>query len=68
MSFAKDYEKRKKELDYNGCSNCKYQPEPLRMCEWGEKDTHIHLLCPRWEKRNVVDERYKNSKYISISV
>ena len=36
---------------YEGYRNCIHQPEPLRMCEWGEKRDHIELICSRWEKR-----------------
>ena len=43
----------KKEIDYHGCTNCKYQIEPLRACEWLEHggDGVVHILCPKWEKR-----------------
>lgn len=54
MSKISDwYENRKKELGYNGCRNCKHQIEPLRTCEWMEHggDGKLHLICPRWEKR-----------------
>ena len=37
--------------DYGGCRNCKHQPEPMRMCEYGEKRTHVELICRRWEKK-----------------
>ena len=39
--------------DYQGCRNCKHQPEPLRMCEWGEKgnDLIIYPYCPMWDKK-----------------
>jgi len=37
--------------DYEGCTNCKHQPEPLRMCEWGEKRDHVELICSGWERR-----------------
>lgn len=42
-----------KDIGYEACRNCKYQIEPLRMCEWAEKggDGKIHILCPRWEKK-----------------
>lgn len=48
------YEKRMKELGYKGCRNCKNQIEPLRTCEWLEKggDGIVHLICPRWERRD----------------
>ena len=37
--------------DYEGCRNCKYQPEPLRMCKWGEKRPLVELICSGWEKK-----------------
>ena len=42
-----------KKLDYKGCRNCTQQLEPMRMCEWAEHggDGQIHLICPRWEKK-----------------
>lgn len=45
------YEKRVKELGYNGCRNCKHQIDVLRTCEWAERggDGVVHLICPRWE-------------------
>lgn len=54
MTFSKQLKKLEKDLGYKGCKNCVNQIEPLRMCEWAEKggDGHLHLLCPRWEKRN----------------
>lgn len=53
MSLDKTVEKRKKELGYKGCRNCQNQIEPLRTCKWMERggDGHVHLICPRWEKR-----------------
>ena len=55
MSFVKDYEKLKKEIDYKICENCRYQIEPLRMCEWAELKANAHsylyLTCPFWEKK-----------------
>ena len=48
------FEKFEKETGYNGCRNCKHQIEPLRTCEWNENTVHktLHLVCPRWEKKN----------------
>ena len=37
--------------DYEGCRNCKYQPEPLRMCEYGENRDFIEIVCSKWEKK-----------------
>ena len=48
------YEKRAKELGYNGCRNCKFQIDVLRACEWKEHGggcEALHLICPRWEKK-----------------
>lgn len=43
-----------KKLDYKGCKNCVNKIEPLRMCEWAEQggDERLHIICPRWEKKN----------------
>jgi hypothetical protein len=43
-----------KQLGYKGCRNCQNQLEPLRMCKWAEDggDGQIHLLCPKWNKKN----------------
>ena len=51
-------DKRKKELGYKGCRNCKKQIDVLRACEWLEQggDGVLHLICPRWEKRGENDE------------
>lgn len=38
--------------DYEGCRNCIHQPEPLRMCEWGERRDYVELICSRWEKKD----------------
>lgn len=47
------FDKRKKELGYKGCRNCKNQIDVLRTCKWLEQggDGAVHLICPRWEKR-----------------
>ena len=37
--------------DYEGCTNCKHQPEPMRMCEWGERRDHVEPICSGWERR-----------------
>jgi len=51
------YEKRIKQLGYNGCRNCQHQIEPLRTCEWAERggDGVVHLICPRWEKKGTTN-------------
>lgn len=36
--------------DYEGCTNCKHQPGPMRMCEWGERRDYVELICSGWEK------------------
>lgn len=54
MSEFKDwYEKRMKEIGYEGCRNCKHQIKPLRGCEWLERggDGIVHIICPKWERR-----------------
>lgn len=52
-SLSKELKKKEKEMGYKGCKNCKHQIEPLRTCEWLESggDGHLHLICPKWEKR-----------------
>lgn len=49
------FEKQMKKLGYNGCRNCKHQIDILRTCEWLESggDGVLHLICPKWEKREV---------------
>lgn len=37
--------------EYEGCRNCKHQPEPLRMCEWGKRRNYVELICSGWEKK-----------------
>lgn len=53
-SFADQLKKYEKKIGYKGCKNCVSQIEPLRMCEWAEHggDGQLHLICPRWEKRD----------------
>lgn len=56
MSKTNWLDKRKKELGYNGCRNCKNQIDYLRTCEWMERGGydntfHLYLICPRWEKK-----------------
>lgn len=36
---------------YRGCGNCKHQPEPLVMCEWGKHRSYVELFCSGWELR-----------------
>ena len=38
--------------DYEGCRNCKHQPEPLRMCEYGENRKVVEPICRMWERRS----------------
>ncbi len=49
------YEKQMKKLGYKGCRNCKHQINVLRTCEWLESggDGIVHLICPKWDKREV---------------
>ena len=48
------YEKIVKKTGYNGCKNCRYQIDVLRACEWLESggDGQLHIICPKWEKKN----------------
>ena len=59
MSFVSDVKRLEKELGYKGCRNCVNQIEPLRQCEWAERggDGHIHLICPKWEKKEKRNEQ-----------
>lgn len=38
--------------EYKGCRNCKYQPEPLQMCEWGKRRQCVELICSGWGKKD----------------
>lgn len=38
--------------DYNGCRNCKHQPEPLTMCDYGKQRNHVELICTGWERKD----------------
>lgn len=42
--------------DYNGCRNCKFQPAPMQMCEYGKRKTTVELICSGWERREEGDE------------
>ena len=40
--------------DYQGCRNCKHQPEVFQMCEWGKRTDNIHYpYCLNWDKKEV---------------
>jgi len=44
----------------NNCNNCTHQIEPLRSCEWLEKqNTIIMPPCPRWESKYIDSELQK---------
>ena len=38
--------------EYNGCRNCRHQPEPMQMCEWGKNRQCVELICSGWEKKD----------------
>lgn len=38
--------------EYRGCRNCKHQPQPMQMCEWGKKRQRVEPICSGWEKKN----------------
>ena len=40
--------------EYEGCRNCRHQPEPMQMCQWGKKRQRVEPICSGWEKK---DER-----------
>ena len=42
--------------DYQGCRNCEYQPEPLRMCAWGECRDKVEPICTGWKLSGSVKE------------
>lgn len=47
-----EHEKMINDGEYNGCRNCRNQPEPMKMCEWGKKRQRVELICSRWEKKD----------------
>lgn len=38
--------------EYDGCRNCRHQPGPMQMCEWGKKRQCAELICSGWEKKD----------------
>ena len=38
--------------DYKGCRNCRHQPEPLTMCDYGKRRTRVELICIGWEPKD----------------
>lgn len=38
--------------DYNGCRNCKHQPQPMQMCDYGKQRTYVELICSGWERKD----------------
>ena len=40
-----------KPKNYQGCKNCKHQPEPLQTCDWLKMQKSVALICPKWELR-----------------
>ena len=37
--------------DYNGCRNCKHQPQPMQMCDYGKRRNRVELICSGWERK-----------------
>lgn len=37
--------------EYDGCRNCKHQPAPLTMCDYGKRRTCVELICTGWERK-----------------
>lgn len=35
--------------EYKGCRNCKYQPEPMKTCDWIKHQKEVYRVCPMWE-------------------
>lgn len=46
------HELKERMKEYGGCRNCRFQPEPLQMCEWGKRRTCVEPICSRWERKN----------------
>ena len=42
---------------YKGCKNCIHQPEPLQVCDWLKMQKSVVIICPKWEKKEVKNER-----------
>lgn len=38
--------------NYKGCRNCKYQSEPLTMCDYGKQRNRVELICTGWERKD----------------
>lgn len=38
--------------NYEGCRNCKWQPSPLTMCDYGKRRTYVELICSAWEPKD----------------
>lgn len=55
----------KRKIGYKGCQNCAHQIDVLRTCVWMERggDGILHLICPRWVKRERIDNAEKESSY-----
>lgn len=53
---------RQKAIAYEGCRNCKYQPEPMQMCDWMKHETIVYMICPRWEKKENRDDEQRNNQ------
>lgn len=45
-----------KPKDYQGCRNCKHQPEPLQTCDWLKMQKSVVIICPKWELREDDEE------------
>ena len=41
-----------KPKNYQGCQNCKHQPEPLQTCDWLKTQNSIVIICPGWELKS----------------
>lgn len=54
----KELQKLIDRIGYKGCKNCKHQILPLRSCKWSEQggDGQIHLICPKWDKKEGSEE------------
>ena len=42
--------------EYQGCRNCKNQPDSFKTCEWLKHQEVFHRRCPRWVLKGNNDE------------
>ena len=37
--------------EYEGCRNCRHQPQPMQMCDYGKRRNRVELICTGWERK-----------------